>query len=113
MLIEVGVMASVQYHRLNWSGWPYLPPGSQHNWWLVHSSWRERGANLVYSQVNVSAHPWVWLPHYHDLAPAELTVDNLRSRLNAAFGRVMYFTVRNSGPNPVAFYGVGISLIDE
>lgn len=106
-------MATVQFHKLHWEGYPWLPPGGEHHWWMVHSAWQDYPHSFVYSQVNITAHPWTFLPHYYELAPSELTVENVRSRLNADFGRSMHFTVRNLGPNPVGFYGIGISFIDE
>ena len=102
-------MANVEFHHFEYSG-VGLAPGATHNWWLVHSAYRR--VNLVQVQVNVTAHPWVFLPHYHELLPSELSVENIRSRVSAD-GLVMYFRVHNTGPNPVLYYGVGVSFIDE
>ena len=63
-------------------------------------------------QVNITAHPWLHGP-FTPAPPVELTVENVRSHVKADYGRVLYFTVRNSGPNPVAVYVVGVSFIDQ
>jgi hypothetical protein len=102
-------MASVQFHKFDYSGTD-LPVGGTHDWWLTHSDYRR--VNLVSVQVNVTAHPWVFLPHYYSFLPSELSVENVRSRVSDE-GLVMYFRVRNTGPNPVPYYGVGVSFIDN
>lgn len=105
-------MATTEFHRFSYSAGTgsSLQPGSSHNWWLTHSAYRR--VSLVDVQVNVTAHPWVFLPHYYDFLPSELSVNNVRSRVSED-GLVMYFTVTNTGPNPVPYYGVGVSFIDE
>ncbi|CAZ98443.1 hypothetical protein Q4603_09395 [Zobellia galactanivorans] len=102
-------MAKTEFHKMDYSG-DYLEVGATHNWWLTHSDYTR--VNLTSVQVNVTAHPWVFLPHYYSLIPSELSVENVRSRVTEN-GLVMYFRVKNTGPNPVAYYGVGISFIDE
>ena len=105
-------MATVEYGRFQWSRGlgPALEPGQVHNWWLTHSSHGD--LTFEYGQVNVTAHPWVFLPHYLDFLPSELSVDNVRSRAGSS-GRTMYFRVTNTGPNPVHYYGIGVSFVDE
>lgn len=102
-------MAKVEFHKFDYSG-SGLAAGGVHDWWFTHSDYRE--INLVNVQLNVSAHPWVFLPHYYGLWPSELTVENVRSRVTED-GLVFHFRVRNTGPNPVLYYGIGVSLIDN
>ncbi len=102
-------MANVEFHKFDYSG-SDLAVGGVHDWWLTHSDYRR--INLVSVQVNVTAHPWVFLPHYYSLLPSELSVENVRSRVSDD-GLVMHFRVRNTGANPVLYYGVGVSFIDE
>ncbi|OWW25792.1 hypothetical protein B4Q04_09360 [Zobellia sp. OII3] len=107
--LKQDIMAKTEFHKMDYSG-DYLEVGATHNWWLTHSDYTR--VNLTSVQVNVTAHPWVFLPHYYSLIPSELSVENVRSRVTEN-GLVMYFRVKNTGPNPVAYYGVGISFIDE
>jgi len=102
-------MAKTEFHKFNYSG-NDLQVGATHDWWLTHSDYRN--VALVSVQVNVTAHPWVFLPHYHSFLPSELSVENVRSRVTSS-GLIMYFRVRNTGPNPVPYYGIGVSFIDE
>ena len=102
-------MASIEFHKFDYSG-SNLEIGAAHDWWLTHSDYRR--FNLVSVQVNVTAHPWIFLPHYYSLLPSELSVENVRSRVSED-GLVMYFRVKNTGPNPVRYYGVGVSFINN
>lgn len=103
-------MANVFFWSTLWEGTP-LPPGSAHNWWMVHSSWDDRSLTTLDTQVNITAHPLGWWKIAS--APLTLRVENVRSHITAEWKRVMYFTVRNIGPNPVVAYRVGFSFIDE
>lgn len=102
-------MANLEFHSFDYSG-SGLAVGATHDWWLTHSDYNR--VNLINVQVDVTAHPWVFLPHYYGLLPSELSVENVRSRVSED-GLVMHFRVRNTGPNPVLYYGVGVSFIDS
>lgn len=105
-------MATVEHHTFDYSAasGAELAVGGTHDWWMTHSDYRRTA--LVRVQVNVTAHPWVFLPHYRAFLPSELSVENVRSRVSED-GLIMHFRVRNTGPNPVPYYGVGVSFIDE
>jgi hypothetical protein len=105
-------MADVGHWLGIWEGSPYLQPGQTHNWWFWHSSWDVYSLARLTMQLNVTAHPGVF-GVYTPPPPVQLTVENIRSRINADYGRVLHFTVRNSGPNAVAFYFVAVTWIDS
>jgi hypothetical protein len=99
-------MATVSIWSTTWEG-ASLQPGSEHRWWWIHSGWQRA---LPDFQVNVSAHPWVFGP-YTPPPPQELMVKDVRSHFNVSGGRVLYFTIRNTGPNPVRVYTVSTSIV--
>lgn len=99
-------MANIGIWATEWEG-TALQPGAQHNWWWVHSQWIKL---LPHFQVNVSAHPWNYGP-FTPPPPAELTVLNVRSHINSQAKPVLYFTVKNTGPNPVRVYEVAVSVV--
>ncbi|HCT81840.1 MAG TPA: hypothetical protein DGG94_06545 [Micromonosporaceae bacterium] len=101
-------MANVSNYSASYEG-AFLQPGQQHGWWMTHSNWERLLANF---QVNVSAHPWVFAAHTPP-PPQELMVTDLRSHINTSGGRVLYFNVRNTGPNPVRVYIVCFSFITD
>ena len=86
-----------------------LQPGQAHGWWMTRSDWQQQ---LPDFQVNVSAHPYVFGP-YTPPPPQELTVTDVRSHVDVRGGRVLYFNVRNTGPNPVCVYVVSFSFVTD
>jgi hypothetical protein len=101
-------MANVSNYSATYEG-TLLQPGQQHGWWMTHSGWQQHLPNF---QVNVSAHPFVFGP-YTPPPPQELTVTDVRSHVDSSAGRVLYFNVRNTGPNPVRVYVVSFSYVTD
>jgi hypothetical protein len=103
-------MATVSTYSSTYEG-RLLHPGAEHGWWFTHSGWQRA---LPDFQVNVSAHAWVFGP-YTPPPPQELMVKDIRSHVDASgdggLSRVLYFTVRNTGPNPVRVYVVSFSIV--
>jgi hypothetical protein len=88
-------MATVSYWSGSWVGSGFNP-GVEHYWimWPVN-----------YNQVNaVTAHAVQRLER-------ELMVKDVRTEVDPAGGRRLFFTVRNTGPNNVPGYAMNFSFV--
>ena len=85
-----------------------LDPGHQEVWSMTRSDWTESSSGNRF-QINVSAHPLILV---FLGGPNQLMVTDVRSNLSAhGAGRVLNFTVRNTGPQRVSGYVVTFSFV--
>lgn len=97
-------MANLSHAQFHWDGPGQLQPGSEHYWWMTPI---DRRATTV---VAIMAHAHVHAA-FTPPPPVELLVKDVRSHIDARGGRVILFTVRNTGPNAVAAYSVNFAII--
>jgi hypothetical protein len=90
-------MASTSYGFLSWVGDDF-DPGVEHYWATTPADYG--------TVVSITAHAVSRLDR-------ELTVKDVRTHVDAAGHRAMYFTVRNTGSNNVSGYGIGFSYVKQ
>jgi len=90
-------MANISYGSLSWVGDDF-DPGVEHYWW---SSPADYG-----TVVSITAHAV-------SLVDREIMVKDVRTHVDDAGNRVMYFTVRNTGSNNISGYALAFSYVDQ
>lgn len=88
-------MADLHRSHFGWVGTGFHP-GAEHHWWV---------APIQFGEVlQATAHP-------AGQVPREVMVKDLRTRVGDGGKRVLFFTVRNTGPNTINGYGVDVSIV--
>ncbi len=88
-------MANLRRHHFGWVGHGFHP-GVEHRWWVAPINFGE--------VLHVTAHPVT-------LMAREVMVKELRTHVDRAGKRTLFFTVRNTGPNVINGYGVDVSVV--